>query len=158
MVEPWFAWALIGVLCIGLEIVMPGFVIFFFGMGGLVTALFCLIPAVADMAWLQIVLFVVLSVLSLLFLRKRFTKIFEGTVFDARKGNPEEDGIGSVADVIEATGSVNEGRIRFRGTTWKSRTREGELPAGSPCRILGREGLVYIVGPVDSAGNGGDKQ
>jgi membrane protein implicated in regulation of membrane protease activity len=158
MVEPWFVWALIGVLCIGLEIIMPGFVIFFFGMGGLATALLCLIPAVADIAWLQIALFVVLSVVSLVFLRRRFTKIFAGTVFDARKGNPEEDGIGSVAEVIETTGPVNEGRIRFRGTTWKSRTREGELSVGSSCRILGREGLLYIVGPVDATGNGGGKQ
>ena len=159
MFEPWFFWALIGVVCIGLEILMPGFVIFFFGMGGLATALFCLIPFIADILWLQIVFFIVLSILSLVFLRKRFTKIFAGTVFDSRKGNSEEDGVGSLVDVVETVGSVNEGRIRFRGTTWKARIRDGEIASGARARIIKREGMVYIIGPVgdDAAGSEGGK-
>lgn len=149
MYEPWLVWALIGIGCIGLEMLMPGFVIFFFGLGGLATALCCLVPFISDLVWLQILLFVVFSVLSLVYLRKRFTRIFGGTVFDPRKGNAEED-IGGSAEVIEDIGSIKEGRIRFRGTSWKAKTRSGNFAKGDIVRIVSREDLTYIV---DRAGD-----
>lgn len=152
MGEPWLVWAVIGVLCIGLEMLLPGFVIFFFGMGGIITALCCLIPFVADMIWLQVLFFVAFSTLSLVFLRSHFTKIFKGTIFDSRRNTPE-DGIDEIAEVIEDVGPVKEGRIRFHGTSWKAYTREGEIPAGSQVRILVREGMTYIVGPATQSEN-----
>jgi membrane protein implicated in regulation of membrane protease activity len=151
MFEPWFVWALIGIGCIGLEMLMPGFVIFFFGMGGLATALCSLVPSVAAILWLQILIFIVFSTLSLVFLRKRFSRIFEGTVFDSRKGNIEEAGIGKIAEVIETAGTVKEGRIRFQGTSWKAHTREGEIPSGSRARIIARESMTYIIEPADDS-------
>lgn len=152
MYEPWFVWAVIGIACIGLEMIMPGFVIFFFGMGALATALCTLVPFVADIVWLQVIVFVAFSTLSLVFLRRRFTRIFAGSVFDSGKGNPEEEGIGGIAEVTETVGSVKDGRIRFMGTTWKARCREGEIPSGANARILGRDGMTYIVEPADAAG------
>ncbi len=151
MFEPWFVWALVGVGCIGLEIILPGFVIFFFGLGGIATAMFSLIPSVTSAFWLQILLFVVFSVLSLVFLRRRFSRVFAGTVFDSRKGDPEEEGIGETAEVIETVGTVREGRVRFRGTSWKARAREGELAPGSMAKILAREGMTYIVEATDAS-------
>jgi len=151
MFEPWFVWALVGVGCIGLEMVLPGFVIFFFGLGGAATALFSLIPFVSSALWLQILLFVAFSILSLVFLRRKFSRVFAGTVFDSRKGDPEEEGIGETAEVLETVGALREGRVRFRGTSWKARTREGELAPGSMAKILAREGMTYIVEATESS-------
>jgi Membrane protein implicated in regulation of membrane protease activity len=148
MFEPWFAWAVAGFVCIGLEMLLPGFVIFFFGVGGLLTAVFSLVPFVADELWLQVLLFVAFSIGSLVFLRRKFTRVFAGTIFDSNRGNVDSDGIGEIADVIETAGTVAEGRIRFRGTTWKAHTREGECPAGSRVKIAAREGMTYIVEPA----------
>lgn len=146
MYDPWMAWAIIGVACIGLEMLMPGFVIFFFGLGGLATAISCFIPFVAEMLWLQILLFVVLSALSLVFLRRKFTKVFGGTIFDPDKaGSVEDDGIGSTVEVLEDVTEMKDGRIRFRGTSWKARTRGGECEKGSIARLVAREDLTYIV-------------
>ena len=78
MYQPWLIWAIVGVVCIGLEMLLPGFVIFFFGLGALATALFSLIPLVTALVWLQILLFVIFSVVSLIVLRRRFAKIFAG--------------------------------------------------------------------------------
>jgi len=150
MYQPWFVWSLIGLACIGLEMLMPGFVIFFFGIGGLATALFSLIPFVSGMLWLQVLLFVVFSTLSLVFLRKRFSRIFGGTIFDSHKGNPEEAGIGKTAEVIETVGVVTEGRIRFQGTSWKAHCREGEIAPGKTVRIVSREGMTYLVEPAEN--------
>ena len=145
MYDPWFVWAVIGVACVGLEMLLPGFVIFFFGMGALATALCCLMSPVAGALWLQIVLFVAFSILSLVLLRKRFTRIFEGTVFNPSKASGEDEGTGETAEVVEAIGAAKDGRIRFRGTTWKAKSDEGDFPAGSMVRIVERDGMTYIV-------------
>jgi inner membrane protein len=157
MFEPWFMWAVTGFICIGLEMLLPGFVIFFFGVGGLITALVCLVPFISGLLWLQILLFVVFSSISLIFLRRRFTRIFGGTVFNPKKGNTEDDGIGKIADVIETAGPVIEGRVKFMGTTWKAHTRTGECAAGTRVKILAREGMTYIVEPAVNDAEGVSK-
>jgi len=137
---------------------MPGFVIFFFGLGGLATALCCLVPPVSGQVWLQVLLFIAFSTISLVFLRKRFSRIFGGTIFDSHKGNDEADGIGSSAEVIEEVGSVKEGRIRFRGTSWKARSQGEVFAPGTVVRIVSRDGLTYIVDKAgDESGKNGGK-
>ncbi len=150
MYQPWLVWAIVGVVCIGLEMLLPGFVIFFFGLGALATALCSLIPLVTDLVWLQVLLFVIFSVVSLIVLRRRFAKIFAGTVFDSRHPDPEETGAGETAEVIESASSHTDGRIRFRGTTWPARTRSGTIPAGSRALVIERDGMTYVIAPLGS--------
>lgn len=147
MYEPWFVWAVIGIACIGMEMLMPGFVIFFFGMGALGTAVLSLIPGVGSVVWLQILFFVVLSLVSLLSLRKHFARIFAGSVFDSSKVSSEESGAGEIAEITEAVGHHREGRIRFRGTTWRAKTSGADISVGSHARIVSREGMVYVIEP-----------
>ncbi len=153
MQNSWITWAVIGIACIGLEMLLPGFVIFFFGLGALATAVLTLIPAVDSQVWLQILLFSGLSVLSLVFLRRRFTRVFEGTLFIPGKSVAAEDGVGSTCDVVETVGTVKEGRIRFRGTTWNARSRDADILAGSRARIVERDGMMYIVESLGSGDN-----
>ncbi len=148
MYQPWFVWAIVGVVCIGLEMLLPGFVIFFFGVGALATALLSLLPFVSGMIWLQVLLFIVLSVLSLVFLRRRFTQIFAGTVFDSRHADPEETGAGETAEVIETVTAHADGRIRFKGTTWPARTKSGSIPVGARALVIERDGMTYIIAPL----------
>jgi membrane protein implicated in regulation of membrane protease activity len=159
MNEPWFLWALAGIVCIGLEMLLPGFVIFFFGLGGLLTALCCLVPFIGDQTWIQVILFMVFSVGSLVVFRRKFTKIFAGTVFDSKHGNDEADGIGKTAEVLETAGPVVEGRIKFQGTSWKAHTKDGECTSGSIAKIVSREGMTYIIEPIPggSASEGAEK-
>ncbi|MFZ0280832.1 MAG: NfeD family protein, partial [Bacteroidales bacterium] len=60
--RPEMIWFIIGLVLFLLELVLPGFVIFFFGVGAWITALLCLIanPGIN----LQVVVFAVTSVLS----------------------------------------------------------------------------------------------
>lgn len=157
MYPSWFVWAVAGIACIGLEMILPGLVIIFFGLGGLVTALFCLVPGIAGTLWLQIVLFIVSSTLSLVFLRRRFARIFQGTVFDPKKANPDEAGLGGTAEVTEEIAPDRDGRIRYLGTTWKARCGTGTLAVGSTVRVLSRENMTYIVEMVAASGAKGEK-
>ena len=72
--KPELVWFIIGLALFLLELVLPGFVIFFFGVGAWVTALLCLIadPGIN----LQAIVFAVTSVLSLVLLRKMIQKRF----------------------------------------------------------------------------------
>ena len=72
--RPELVWFIIGLLLFLLELVLPGFVIFFFGVGAWLTALLCLVanPNVD----IQIVVFAVTSVLALLGLRRMIQKRF----------------------------------------------------------------------------------
>ena len=72
--RPEVIWFIVGLGLFLLELVLPGFVIFFFGVGAWITALLCLIanPGIN----LQVIVFAVTSVLSLLALRKMIQKRF----------------------------------------------------------------------------------
>lgn len=154
MDNPWFVWALIGVVCIGLELMLPGFVIFFFGVGALATALLSLIPFVSDQVWIQVIAFIAFSVSTLVFFRRRFRRFFSGTVFDERKDAAKDEAIGDWATVVETASVTVDGRIRHKGTTWKARTRSGEAMAGTQARILAREGMTYIIEAAVPTGSG----
>ncbi len=151
MYEPWFVWAVIGIACIGMEMVMPGFVIFFFGLGALVTALFSLIPGIDSMIWLQILIFVTFSIVSIVFLRRHFARIFAGSVFNSSRESVDASDTGEIAEVTDAIGFSGSGRIRFRGTTWSATSSGNEIPVGKRVRIVSRKGMVYIVEPAAEA-------
>ena len=139
----WSIWLLVGVICIGLELIIPGLVIIFFCFGDFFNSVFSLIPFINQALWFQIIIFVVFSVLSLIFLRKKFTPVFKGTIFyPDKKSGKEED---KFADVIETVFHNKEGRIKYQGTTWSARSISEEIPEGSMVRVLRREGLTYIV-------------
>jgi inner membrane protein len=79
--RPELFWFLIGLVMFLLELVIPGFFIFFFGLGAWVTALVCLIGEPGTN--LQIIIFALTSVLSLVALRRIIQKKFFYS-----KGNP----------------------------------------------------------------------
>ena len=72
--KPELVWFIIGLVLFLLELVLPGFVIFFCGVGAWVTALLCLIanPGIN----LQAIVFAVTSILSLVLLRKMIQRRF----------------------------------------------------------------------------------
>ena len=103
-----------------LELVIPGFFIFFFGLGAWVTALVCLIGEPGTN--LQIVIFAVTSVLSLVGLRKIIQKKFFYS-----KGNlseeVEDEFTGKEAIAKADFGSDKNGKVEFKGTTWKAESK-----------------------------------
>lgn len=112
-----FIWFILGIVFIISELFIPGFTIFFFGMGALITAVTALfVPAVADSYFLQLLVWLITSVLSLVFLRKRFANTFTGKLHK----NQTDSFIGKSAVVIDDIVDGKAGRISIRGTTWKA--------------------------------------
>ena len=149
-----FIWGVIGVLLIAAEMVIPGFTIFFFGAGALLTALIALVlPLVAGSFTAQITLWAASSILSFVFLRHKFRKIFGGTLLNRM---PEE-GVGEKVLVIEDITPEKPGRVRYRGSSWKAMSLTECFSAGNTVEIVESSGLeLTVTAPFDGESAGDD--
>ena len=135
-------WAIAGIVLIGVEFLIPGFVVFFFGAGALVTALLtALIPGLrADLA-AQILVWIGSSGLSLFALRRYLKPIFSGL---KNRGSVEEL-IGKSAEVIESIEPGRPGRVRVDGTSWKAVSYGDSFAAGEMVEIVRNDSLTLEV-------------
>jgi inner membrane protein len=144
--RPEMIWFIIGLVLFLLELVVPGFVIFFFGVGAWVTALVCLIadPGIN----LQALIFVVVSVLALVGLRKMITKKFFYSK-DNRSEAVEDEFTGKEAIAITDFGSDKKGKVEFKGTNWTAESGS-EIKAGQTVIIIEKESFKLIVEPKNN--------
>lgn len=143
MNRPELAWFIMGLILLLLELVIPGFVIFFFGVGAWVTALVCLFvnPGIN----LQIVIFAVSSVLALVTLRKMIQNKFIYNKKDLSEA-VEDEFTGREAVAVEDFGPGNRGKVEFKGTSWKARS-SSEIHSGQTVKIIEKDDLTLIVEP-----------
>ncbi len=134
-------WAILGVILMVLEAAIPGFVIFFFGLGALLTALFTLLPGIGGAYALQAIIWIASSVGSMAFLRKKLDKVFKGKLIESKT----DEYIGHKAVVIEEISPEKPGRIRLEGTSWKAESYDETIAEGEEVEILEKENLTCIV-------------
>lgn len=141
--KPELVWFIIGLVLFLLELVLPGFVIFFFGVGAWVTALICLIgnPGIN----LQAIIFAVTSVLSLMLLRKIIQKRFFYSRDELSK-EVEDEFTGKEAVAILDFGPGQTGKIEFKGTSWKAESTE-PIKVGQTVIIRSKENFKLFVEP-----------
>ncbi len=141
--RPELIWFLIGLVLFLLELVLPGFVIFFFGVGAWITALLCLIadPGIN----IQIIVFAITSVLSLLALRKMIQKKFFYNNNELSE-KVEDEFTGKEAIAVTDLGHAKLGKVEFKGTSWQA---ESELPVknGQVVIIKKKEDFKLFVEP-----------
>jgi inner membrane protein len=143
--RPEVIWFIIGLGLFLLELVLPGFVIFFFGVGAWVTALLCLIanPGIN----LQVIVFAVTSVLSLLALRKMIQKrFFYAREDEDRSGDVEDEFTGKEAAAVTGFGPGRKGKVEFKGTTWQAESGS-EIKAGQTVIIIEKDSFKLLVEP-----------
>jgi len=132
--SPWLVWFLAGIIVMLAELAVPGFVIIFFGLGcwgASVMAFFF-----PNLYSAQVAVFVIVSVASLMTLRRVAMRVFVG-----RSEGQETEDMGNVP--VGARITLNQdleggqvGRVRFRGTMWDA-ISEDRIPAGSDAEITG---------------------
>ena len=141
--KPELVWFIIGLVLFLLELVLPGFVIFFFGVGAWVTALLCLIanPGIN----LQAIVFAVTSVLSLVLLRKMIQRRFFYSKDELSKDVEDEfTGREAVATMDFKPGHT--GKVEFKGTTWKAESTES-IVKGQTVIIKSKENFKLVIEP-----------
>src|SRR6185369_13786780 len=141
----WWLWILVGVALLAVEIVVPGgFFVLFFGIAGVLVGVLAAV-GLADEAWLQWLLFSIVSVGAIVFLRGRLLARLqrrEGT------GIVAEGYIGEVAELLDDLSPGQVGKAELRGTLWNVRSDEPQaLPRGQRCRVVRIDGLLLWVRP-----------
>ena len=141
--RPELLWFLIGLGLLLLELVIPGFFIFFFGLGAWVAALACLIwdPGTN----VQIIIFAVTSVLTLVGLRRIITKKFFYKNEQASQ-DADDEFTGREAISMNSFDSEGHGKVEFKGTTWNAES-VSPVKEGQRVVIIRKESFKLIVEP-----------
>lgn len=147
-------WLAVGLALIGVELLVPGLVVVFLGLGAVATAALRWLGLIEGMP-ASVVTFVVSSVVMVLGLRSTAKKWFpaEESVYD---DDEVMRAYGSVVEVLEDVSELGDdekpaGRIRYEGTSWPAATTEGVLKKGARARLVVREDLAWIVEPAEAA-------
>ena len=141
----YLVWLIGGAALIVLEPFIPGLVVIFLGMGGLLTGIlvfFGLLPGLTG----QIFFWLISSGVLIAVLREQVRKIFPS--LEKSELSDENDYLDREVEVISPVdGKTDHGRVRFMGTTWKARAqnRDEQIPVGFFAKIAGRENLTLIV-------------
>jgi inner membrane protein len=143
--RPELFWFIIGLGLFLLELVVPGFFIFFFGVGAWITALICLITDPDSITNLQIIIFAVTSILSLLGLRRLIQKKFfysQGNLSE----KVEDEFTGKEAIAVADFDADNHGKVEFKGTIWNAESKS-EIKVGQRVIIIEKNSLKLLVEP-----------
>ncbi|MFZ2411917.1 MAG: NfeD family protein, partial [Candidatus Methanoperedens sp.] len=134
---------LIGIIMLFAEFAMPGFVILFFGVGALLVAL--LLSFVDIHINLQIILFLIFSLLALFLLRKWLKSVFKGVL--SGKDKMPKNSESFVGGKAIAQGEIVPGiagKVEFHGTLWNAEAKE-KIPSGSTVLIEKQDNLTLEV-------------
>lgn len=134
----WWVWVLGGLGLLVVEVTSPGgFFAVFFGIGAILVGAARALGW-AGPAWLEWLLFTLLSVVSLLLFRRPLMRRFH--LSGGQTVDRLED---EAAVVIEAVAPGDVGKAELRGTTWSARTAGAvALGRGQRCRVERVEGLT----------------
>jgi membrane protein implicated in regulation of membrane protease activity len=141
----WWHWIVFGLILAVGEIVTPGgFFLLFFGSAAIVVGLLDA-AGFAGPLWLQLALFSVLSIGSLVLFRGRLQQRLNV----GPQLQPEVDQlVGEIGTASEDLGPGAIGKVEVRGAAWSARnTSDTALTRGTRCRVLAVSGLMLDVAP-----------
>jgi membrane protein implicated in regulation of membrane protease activity len=141
-------WFILGIVLMAAELIVPGFIVFFFGIGALVTAGLSYFGIVENFA-LQMVIFLASSIISLFIFRKKFSSSFKGGVSHVMKPGESLDSIKGAKAVVVADIKADgvHGRVEFNGTIWEADADEF-IKKGEVVEIIERNNLRIKVKKV----------
>lgn len=143
--NPELFWFILGLVLLLLELATPGFFVFFFGLGAWVTAVVCLIGNPDSITNFQMIIFVLTSVVTLVTLRRIIQKKF----FYSRESLSEEvedEFTGREAVATADFDADNQGKVEFKGTTWKAESKVA-IKKGQTVTIIQKENFKLHVEP-----------
>ena len=147
--NPVLRWFLVGLVLALAELVIPGLIIIFFGVGAWVTSLATAMGVIESFNE-QLLVFLATSLLSLVIFRKHGQRYFEGRVTGTLAPYESLDDFqGGKAMVINAIVPKRiGGKVEFNGTIWDAES-EFELEPGATVQVYGRNNLTLKVKPLN---------
>lgn len=133
-------WFGIGFVFFLLEFILPGFILFFFGLGAWIVAILTLFTQISIN--IQLLIFLASSFLSVLLFRKWLKDKLGVT-----KRMPqvlENEFVGRIAIAETPIGPGLNGRVNFKGTSWDA-SSEDTIAAGENVTIIETRSILLIV-------------
>ena len=133
-------WAVLGVVLIIAELMSMGFVLVFFGLGALLTALLVYLGLLPGF-YVPIFVFCGISVTMMLLMRSLLKRLFAGH----KDMDPEY--LGQTVLVVKDIPAEGEGAVSWRGSEWLAFS-DVAFRVGEKARVIGREGIRLQVEPI----------
>lgn len=142
-------WFLVGVLLFLFELMAPGLVVLFFGLGACLTAVLCMFyPDISINS--QLLIFVASSIVFLVCLRWWLKRVFRGlTPGGKAMGINRCEYLGEQAVVKERIPAGLRGKVEFHGSDWQAQAEQAIEP-GTVVEIVGQDNLILKVRPLGS--------
>jgi membrane protein implicated in regulation of membrane protease activity len=140
----WWHWAVGGIALIVAELVVPAFVLIWFGLGALLVALFVALAGI-DLT-VQLALWLVIS----LALVAGWFKVFKPGMHKTRIGMADANVVGEVGMLVHAVAPFEKGEVRFQkpilgSDVWECIADEA-IKSGERVKVLDVEGSFLKVG------------
>ncbi|MCX6137276.1 MAG: NfeD family protein [Ignavibacteriales bacterium] len=141
-------WFLAGLVVMFSELILPGFVMIFFGAGAWVAALTIVIGLAAGFDT-QLIIWLVSSLLLLLLFRRQGQRYFKGRVIGKLKPGETIDDIKGQRVVVknDIRPDTVGGKVEFHGTRWDA-VADVPIKAGDVVEIVERNNLKLKVRPL----------
>ena len=135
----WVLWTIIGVVALVIELSTAALVSIWFVPAAIITALLSL---VIDSLFIQILVFVILSIISLFVSRKIYKKYIKKDVDEV---GAESKLIGKSCKTVEDTDALG-GRVLVGDIYWKAKSQNGEkIQKDESVQIVGVEGTTLVI-------------
>lgn len=138
-------WLILGLVLILAEIILPGGIAFFIGLGATFVAGLYFLGLIADPLTGFTVWFL-LSITFLFTLKGLVDKFLPNT---ETRGNTDEDldAFGTEVEVLSPVSFASEGRVRYQGTSWpaKSRREETRFTEGDKAVLIFRDNMTWLI-------------
>jgi membrane protein implicated in regulation of membrane protease activity len=144
-IDPWMIWVALILIMIVAEVITIGFFPITLAVGGLIALL---VSFITDVIWVQVVIFLISSIVFFMFLKPLVEKLFptkEGTktAVDRLTGQ-----VGIVVKEIE--NQKNTGQVRVSGEIWSARSKDGNnIKEDTKIEVLQVDGVKAIVKEVE---------
>ena len=136
---PW-AWIILGVVLVGLELTAPGVFLVWLGLAAIATGL---IDAALSLSWqVATLIFAALSVVAVLVGRSLSRPMVQKEGADAPLNRRGEALVGRVF-TLDQPMSAGEGRVRVGDSFW--RVTGPDAPVGANVRVVRVEGTTLVV-------------
>lgn len=137
----WQLWAVVGLICLILELTAGDFFIICFAIGAVPAAI---VAALGAGTYYQIVVFAVITLVSLFYVRP-FAKRYLHKGEDKRISNADAL-LGRQGRVVETVKADGFGRVQIDGDIWKAVTKGGvDIPEGDNVVVVDRASTIITV-------------
>ena len=139
-------WMYIGAFLMLAELLMPGFVIFFFGLSAATVALIRFALGDSFTLMWQLAAFSFFAILYLALLRRLMKRLFTGDM-ETSPVDFGKESVGRIGRVVEAIEPPKSGRVVIGDAAWTA-VSDAPIAAGADVRVVAQENLTMRVEPI----------